>query len=153
MKRPRHTRSSLFLIELIISILFFSVGSAVCIQAFAQARLMSQAAEDLSFASARVSGAASVIRYTDGSLESVQRYLPSARQTDGGYQICYDRNQQPCEEENAAYILSIHTEQTGNRTDAHLVMTDRDRETIFELSLRYPAPTRPDQGGSADESE
>lgn len=142
MRRPRHTRSSLFLIELIISILFFSVGSAVCIQAFAQARLMSRAAEDLSFASARVSGAASVIRYTDGTLESVQKYLPSASQTDGGYQICYDRDQQPCAEEEASYILSIHTEQEGIRTDAHLVMSDEDGETIYELSLRYPAPSR-----------
>lgn len=142
MRRPRHTRSSLFLIELIISILFFSVGSAVCIQAFAQARLMSRAAEDLSFASARVSGAASVIRYTDGTLESVQKYLPSAAQIDGGYQICYDRDQQPCAEEEAAYILSIHTEQEGIRTDAHLVMSDEDGETIYELSLRYPAPSR-----------
>ena len=103
---------------------------------------MSRAAEDLSFASARVSGAASVIRYTDGTLESVQKYLPSAAQIDGGYQICYDRDQQPCAKEEAAYILSIHTEQEGIRTDAHLVMSDEDGETIYELSLRYPAPSR-----------
>ena len=66
MTRLRHSRSSLFLIELIIAILFFSAGSAVCVRAFAQARLTSQAAADLSFASAQVSAAASAVRYTDG---------------------------------------------------------------------------------------
>ena len=37
MTRLKHSRSSLFLIELIIAILFFSAGSAVCIRAFSQA--------------------------------------------------------------------------------------------------------------------
>ena len=62
MTRLKPARSSLFLIELIIAILFFSAGSAVCVRAFAQAHLMSQAASDLSSASAQVSSAASVIR-------------------------------------------------------------------------------------------
>ena len=76
MTRLRHSRSSLFLIELIIAILFFSAGSAVCVRAFAQARLMSQAAADLSFASAQVSAAASAVRYTDGSAASIAELSP-----------------------------------------------------------------------------
>ena len=40
MTRLKPARSSLFLIELIIAILFFSAGSAVCVRAFAQAHRM-----------------------------------------------------------------------------------------------------------------
>ena len=37
----KHSRSSLFLMEMIIAILFFSLASAVCIQLFAKSHLLS----------------------------------------------------------------------------------------------------------------
>ena len=61
------SKSSLFLIELIIAILFFAIGSAVCVRAFVKAHDLSMRAKDLSFASAQASSAASVLEYTDGS--------------------------------------------------------------------------------------
>lgn len=171
MTRLKPARSSLFLIELIIAILFFSAGSAVCVRAFAQAHLMSQAASDLSFASAQVSSAASVIRYTDGSPEAVSVYLPGAAavNTDGvtgasgsddpaalsDGQTCavyYDSSRQPCSREEAAYTLLIHTSQEGIRTDARLSMTGPDGTVIYELDLRYPSEHTGTEGGSAHES-
>ena len=42
MKYQRHNNiSSLFLLELILAVLFFSVASALCIQIFTKAHLMS----------------------------------------------------------------------------------------------------------------
>lgn len=41
MNHEVHSRSSLFLMEMIISILFFSVASAICIQLFANAHIIS----------------------------------------------------------------------------------------------------------------
>ena len=47
MKYQRHNNtSSLFLLELILAVLFFSVASALCIQIFTKAHLMSQDARD-----------------------------------------------------------------------------------------------------------
>lgn len=144
MTRLKHSRSSLFLIELIIAILFFSAGSAVCIRAFSQAWLMSREAADLSFASAQVSSAASAVRYTDGSAESLRAYFPEAEELaeDGNSRTCavyYDKERQLCSETNAAYILTIRTVQNGNRTDASLSMTGTDGESIYELNLCFPA--------------
>ena len=171
MTRLRHSRSSLFLIELIIAILFFSAGSAVCVRAFAQARLTSQAAADLSFASAQVSAAASAVRYTDGSAASLAEYFPGAQalppeetgadaQTDydsgngaadgAGAQACaiwYDSDRQLCGSQEAAYTMTVRTAQSGSRTDASISMTGPDGEVIYELSLRYPtAPQKEDPG-------
>lgn len=67
------SKSSLFLIELIIAILFFAIGSAVCVRAFVKAHDLSMRAKDLSFASAQASSAASVLEYTDGSFSSFPR--------------------------------------------------------------------------------
>lgn len=155
MTRLRHSRSSLFLIELIIAILFFSAGSAVCVRAFAQARLTSQAAADLSFASAQVSAAASAVRYTDGSAASLAEYFPGAQalppeETGADAQACaiwYDSDRQLCGSQEAAYTMTVRTAQSGSRTDASISMTGPDGEVIYELSLRYPtAPQKEDQG-------
>mgnify|MGYP006876971622 CR=1 FL=1 len=46
MKRVRHSRSGLFLIELMICILFFSITAGICIQFFVKSHNMSQDAKN-----------------------------------------------------------------------------------------------------------
>ena len=50
MKRTPAKRSSLFLLELIIAILFFSLTSAVCVQFFARAHQISRQTQELNAA-------------------------------------------------------------------------------------------------------
>ena len=47
------SKSALFLMELILAILFFAAASAVCVQLFVKAHLMSQDTVDLNRAVAR----------------------------------------------------------------------------------------------------
>ncbi len=47
MNKTMHNKSSLFLMELIISILFFSVAGAVCVQLFVKAHLISKKSTDI----------------------------------------------------------------------------------------------------------
>lgn len=62
MKRRTTARSSsLFLMELIIAILFFSVAASICVQFFVKARLMSQEAAQLDAAVADCTSAAEAI--------------------------------------------------------------------------------------------
>ena len=55
--------SSLFLIELIIAIGFFAVASAVCLQLFVRARLVSIQSADLSRATLAAQSAAEAVRW------------------------------------------------------------------------------------------
>ena len=135
-----NTRSSLFLIELIIAILFFSLGSAVCIQAFVKAHTDSTDAQNLSFASSTVSSAASVVKYTDGDLDSVRLYFPEAFQEAGDtIAVCYDGNHAPCDASDAAFTLRIETAVQSGVENTRIWMTDRAGQTVYELDLRYPA--------------
>ena len=133
-----NTRSSLFLIELIIAILFFSLGSAVCVQAFVKAHTVSMDAHDLSFASSTVSSAASVVKYTDGALDSVQAYFPGAFLDGNDIAVCYDDNHTPCTQEDAAYTLRIKTDSQVGAETARIWMDSRDGQLLYELDLRYP---------------
>ena len=58
MKGTPAKRSSLFLLELIIAILFFSLTSAVCVQIFVRAHLISRQTQELNTALEKVSGSA-----------------------------------------------------------------------------------------------
>lgn len=146
MNRFKNSNSSLFLIELIIAILFFSIGSTVCVQTFVRAHLLSRSAQDLSFASAQVSSAASVVKYTDGTYESVSVYFPEIeRAEDGGDRdlvLYYDARRTPCSAEDAEYTMSIRTDISGLASESRIVMQDQDGETLYELNLRYPADGR-----------
>ena len=133
------TRSSLFLIELIIAILFFSLGSAVCVQAFVKAHTVSREARDLSFASSTVSSAASVVKYAGDGLTGFQAYFPEARQADdGGYAVWYDGGFAPCEPADAVYTLRVLPGMEENARTARVWMDGRDGQTVYELDLRYP---------------
>lgn len=75
MNRRTHARgSSLFLIELILSILFFAVASSVCVQFFVKARLMSQTSTQLTTAVSACSTASQTIAAGD-SLSDISALL------------------------------------------------------------------------------
>lgn len=138
MKKFKSAQSSLFLTELIIAILFFSLGSAICVQAFAKAYTTVQTAQELSFASSQVSSAASVIKYTDHSLESLQEYFPFAVQTEDSILICYDSSYNMCKEEEAVYRLYIYTEKSDIQVNTRLKFMGKDKTPLYELDLHYP---------------
>ena len=70
MNQTKVRSSSLFLMELIISILFFAVAAAFCVQFIVRARGISQDARNLSSASVNCSSVAELINASD-SLEDV----------------------------------------------------------------------------------
>lgn len=100
MKRMSNSRSSLFLIELIIAILFFSLVSAVCLKAFTRSHILNQNAQDLNAALMRV--------------ESTAELLRAGEQTDTT--AFYSSSWETCEEKKAAYIVTVKekTDSTGD---------------------------------------
>ena len=139
MRAQNNTRSSLFLIELIIAILFFSLGSAVCVQAFVKAHTVTAQAQDLSFASSTVSSAASVVKYTDGSLAQIQNYFPDACQDGDDVAVGYDSALASCDDPaDANYTMHIHTEPIDGGRAASIRMDGADGGTIYELQLTLP---------------
>lgn len=141
MQTIQSSRSSrLFLIELICAVFFFSLGSAVCIQAFVRAHTVSAQARDLSFASAAVSGAASVLRYTDSPEDFLTYYPEAAVDANGVVFACYGDNFAPCDEGGAAYVLRAESAARNGVRLARIAMYSAAGEEIYALDLRWPAP-------------
>ena len=121
MKYQRHNNTSrLFLLELILAVLFFSVASALCIQIFTKAHLMSQDARDLNFAVNEVSSMAE--QMPDDSLQDAAAY--------------YDSSYASCEKADAVYVLTVHYEPEDTLLKAHISMdTVADNRNIYTLDV------------------
>ena len=121
MKYQRHNNtSSLFLLKLILTVLFFSVASALCIQIFTKAHLMSQDARDLNFAVNEVSSMAE--QMPDDSLQDAAAY--------------YDSSYASCEKADAVYVLTVHYEPEDTLLKAHISMdTVADNRNIYTLDI------------------
>ena len=145
MKYQRHNNtSSLFLLELILAVLFFSVASALCIQIFTKAHLMSQDARDLNFAVNEVSSKAEQISagtlHSDTAASSDDTASdPSTQMPDDSLQDAaayYDSGYASCEKADAVYVLTVHYEPENTLLKAHISMdTIADNRNIYTLDV------------------
>ncbi len=152
MKYQRHNNtSSLFLLELILAVLFFSVASALCIQIFTKAHLMSQDARDLNFAVNEVSSMAEQI--SAGTLHPATAASsgdtaassgdtvsdPSTQISNDAWQddtAYYDSSYASCEKADAVYVLTVHYEPEDTLLKAHISMdTIADNRNIYTLDV------------------
>ena len=145
MKYQRHNNiSSLFLLELILAVLFFSVASALCIQIFTKAHLMSQDARDLNFAVNEVSSMAEQISagtlHSDTAASSDDTASdPSTQMPDDSLQDAaayYDSGYASCEKADAVYVMTVHYEPENTLLKAHISMdTIADNRNIYTLDV------------------
>lgn len=145
MKYQRHNNtSSLFLLELILAVLFFSVASALCIQIFTKAHLMSQDARDLNFAVNEVSSMAEQISagtlHSDTAASSDDTASdPSTQMPDDSLQDAaayYDSSYASCKKADAVYVLTVHYEPEDTLLKAHISMdTIADNRNIYALNV------------------
>lgn len=138
MNKSGNSRSSLFLIELILAILFFSLGSAVCVRIFAHAAIISRSASDLSFASSQVSSAASVIRFSDDPAGNAASYFPGARAQEDSFSVFYDADHTLCNEEDAIYTMNVSYSVSDGFGTGYICMTGSKGEVLYDLELSYP---------------
>ena len=148
-KRNRARSSSLFLLELIIAILFFSIASAVCVQFFVKSHSMSQDSQDLNFAVSECSSIAEIVQTSDSekaAISEVKKSYPDARITESeDFTTCsifFDRNFNPCDsyDEDFSYYIEADFESEGGMIECNLIATQADNENaIYELEVKHYA--------------
>jgi len=107
--RNQNSKSALFLMELIIAILFFAISSAVCVQLFVKAHLMSRDTTDLNHAVACAESASACLRAKNGALDAVAPLLPGAESDGGALIVWYDADWQPTSDDAAVYEMRLET--------------------------------------------
>jgi len=119
-KSKRH--SSLFLIELMLSLVFFSLVAGICIQFFVHSHLLSQEAAHLNNAVVLSQNMAEEFRATNGEIGETTTY--------------YDRNWQVTSKEEASFTGTLRViEETPDLITASIVVYADYSNPIFTLEV------------------
>ncbi|HBU11848.1 MAG TPA: hypothetical protein DEB31_03725 [Clostridiales bacterium] len=133
----RTSKTKLFLMELIIIILVFSIAGAVCIDLFAQARLLSVNSTDTTNAMIEAQSAAEMVRNTNGDPRSVAGF-PQAAVSEDGYTVYYDANWGALPgSEGAVYQMRVAFSQEGNLFAADITV-EKAGAALYQINtVRY----------------
>ncbi len=136
MNNNGRSRSSLFLMEMIVTILFFSLAAAVCVKCFVNAHIMGRETTELNHAVAIATGYAEVMRGTDGDIDSIIEIYPDAiKGDDSFFEVFYDDTFAPCGHENASYVGDVTLTPNGAIQNMHVkIARIADNSIIYELN-------------------
>lgn len=98
MKQSQTKRSTLFLMELMISILFFCLCSAVCVRLFVKSHTVSQDTYNLNMALNQIT--------------SMQECFRSGEEMHSS-SLYYDKNWSSCKKEDASFVIQIQIQSDG----------------------------------------
>lgn len=144
MRKEASSKSSLFLLEMMISILFFAAAAAVCIQVFVKAHQLSEKAENLNMAAEICTSAAELLA-SENNEEQISLY--------------YDENWMPCEKQEAVFFLKITSEIASDQEEEKeyglkkekISVCDRGGENIYSLDTAHYSPRKIKREEKADE--
>ncbi|MDO4522996.1 MAG: hypothetical protein Q4B57_07625 [Eubacteriales bacterium] len=123
MRKRGSSKSGLFLLEMMISILFFAIAAAVCIQVLLRTRELSDHAGDLNMAMSRASEAAEHL--ADSGEDSAEYY-------DGEWNSCMAAQ--------AVWTLCLDVEEQDGLREALITVKDRQGQEIYRLETAYYEP-------------
>ncbi len=147
MRERRHTKSGLFLIELMISILFFAATAAVFLQVFVRSRAVSKDAENLYQAQKLSASVAEILEGSTDFTKDLQDYFPGAfieKETGNRYvKIGYNAQWEESSKEDwerAEYRLLVFWEEQDHMAKIMIRVTEKTGEEIYRLPLQIYQP-------------
>lgn len=121
MRIKESSRSGLFLLELMISIVFFMIAAAVCVQIFVKAHVISEQAGHLDMA---VSLASSLAEECEDTIDGSQTWY-------------YDSDGEICEKESAVYQADVQVTDDHHmkHMEISISLNDKAQEEIYHLEM------------------
>lgn len=142
MSRRESSKSGLFLMELIILILFFSIAGAICVRLFVSAHTRAADSANLNKAVLAAQSAVEAYKGSGQPGETFQELLGAKADADGVYQVYYDEAWQAAETEAPAFVMVIRiSEESGvGQADVSIVQQGRLENPIYTLTAKKLLP-------------
>ena len=130
-------KSSLFLMELIFTILFFALASAVCMQLFARAHTLQTDTEDLNQSILLAQSAAESFESTGGDLNAFAEIFPEGALDASGtcFTVFYQADGSPLPASGTGSDSPDTGSDRGGETTAKDTGGDRPAEAAYQLVL------------------
>ena len=135
MDRQPPRRSSLFLMELMIAILFFALASAVCVRFFVKSHTLNTESQNLSHATNIATSVAEIVRTQENPLNCLTEQFPYGEASDNQYCFYYTAEWKLCGPEDASFIVSLETTDEGT-LESNLISITEGEDTIYQLTVK-----------------
>ncbi|MBR6159083.1 MAG: hypothetical protein IKQ40_02180 [Lachnospiraceae bacterium] len=136
MNKYLKSKTSLFLMELIITILLFAACGAVCVKVFVMSHVMTRDTVELNEAVSIAQGFAEVMRGTEGDIASVLEHYPEAVSGgEGFFEVFYDEDFEVCTYQEAAYVGDVTMSPNGAIQNMEVrIVRLKDYKEIYTLN-------------------
>lgn len=142
MIRYQRTKSSMFLMEIIINVLLFSILCVCSLQFFVKANQLTEKTTTLHHAVTACSNVASVYESGTGDIDIIYDTYPYSIYIDNKLVIFYDENYTECDREHAVYYILI--EKTDSLVDKiHISFYQNDSESCYTVEACNYQPLTP----------
>ena len=146
MRQPERSKSSLFLMELVINLLLFCVLCGCGLMFFIKSNNLTRSTTDLHQAVRITTSIASAFEAGDGSLQSLQAIHPVCDEKDAETLLWYNEDYLPCSMADGSYKVTVTlTEGTVNK--ATIIFYNAQGEAIYSIdAFHYSLHTLSDVG-------
>jgi Tfp pilus assembly protein PilV len=146
MKKYGHSGSSIFLMEIIINILLFSVLLTTSLQLIMKAHTLTQDTSRLHRASTVCANIAECFESGDGTLDSIHEFYPQGSSTGDHLIIYLDEDFADCQKTDAVYLVTVSYADNTYDDDVYSRLTEititctLESDTIYSLSACHYEP-------------
>lgn len=135
MKNYRHSKASLFLMEIMLNILFFSILATICLQLFVKAHHLSDSTTVLHRAVSTCTSIAEVYQSSSNGKESILHIYPEATEQGEMITIYFDEKFNSCSKEESSYHALITIDSDALRTAEITFSEMENEEKIYSISV------------------
>lgn len=139
-KRFAPAKGSLFLIELILSILILSLSAAICLPVFASAWENRKKAREWKQIQEIVTNASELLEASDGRAETYLENLPFGVIDKENVLYYYDAMWMPADSADAVYTCSLTPSLTDTKKALHIQVfsSGSTNDLLYEIEVSYP---------------
>ena len=157
MIRYERSKSSMFLLEILINILLFSFLCVCSLQFFIKSYQLTENTTILHHAVTACNNVAAVYEAGDGSLTSITENFPNVISENGQSFIYLDENYQECDSQNVIYYITIE-EMNSDIPSIHISFYKNGEDASYSIDAYCYQPLTPAtvdavDGSSADALE
>ena len=125
--------SNAVFIELILSILFFSLAAAICVRIFVGANQISNRSINVGNAVIEAENFAECFKGTNGDIEEVV-LMNDAEVVDGRLIMYYDADWNKCDGDLAQFVLEMSPISEGSVNYADITVKDMNDNMLFDIT-------------------
>ena len=152
-----HSKSGLFLMEMIFVLLFLGLTCGICVRLFAASYTARTKAREYDHIKELTTSAGEILEGTDGSTEAFLRLFPGGTSDGTAVVYSFDKQWQMCRQDEEVYQMTITLTTTDSEKKADIFFTkdpaSENNQELYQLCIRYPLSDsliRPDTAASPD---